>query len=59
MRVLIDDQAFVRHGRSGITRYFTELIREFRSDGALIHDGDHALSLRRQRPYQRHGPAPV
>ncbi len=35
MRVLIDDQAFVRHGRSGITRYFTELIREFRSDGAL------------------------
>lgn len=35
MRVLIDDQAFVRHGRSGITRYFTELIREFRCDGAL------------------------
>jgi glycosyltransferase involved in cell wall biosynthesis len=31
MKVLIDDQAFIRHGRSGITRYFTELIREFRS----------------------------
>ena len=35
MKVLIDDQAFVRHGRSGITRYFTELIREFRSGEEL------------------------
>jgi glycosyltransferase involved in cell wall biosynthesis len=35
MNVLIDDQAFVRHGRSGITRYFTELIREFGADDDL------------------------
>ncbi|MGP0030229.1 MAG: glycosyltransferase family 4 protein [Acidimicrobiales bacterium] len=30
MRVLIDGEAFYRHSRSGITRYFTELIGEFR-----------------------------
>ena len=35
MKVLIDAQAFFRHGRSGITRYFTELIREFTADPAL------------------------
>ncbi len=30
MRVLIDGEAFFRHSRSGISRYFTELVREDR-----------------------------
>jgi glycosyltransferase involved in cell wall biosynthesis len=35
MRVLIDGEAFYRHSRSGITRYFTELIGEYRRDPDL------------------------
>lgn len=35
LRTLIDGEAFVRHGRSGITRYFSELLREFRADPGL------------------------
>jgi glycosyltransferase involved in cell wall biosynthesis len=35
LRVLIDDQAFVRHGRSGISRYFTELVRALGTDREL------------------------
>jgi glycosyltransferase involved in cell wall biosynthesis len=31
LRVLYDHEAFIRHGRSGITRYLSELIREFRA----------------------------
>lgn len=31
-RVLFDSEAFIRHRRSGITRYFAELIGEFRAD---------------------------
>lgn len=34
-RVLYDGEAFVRHRRSGITRYLSELIHEFRSDPNL------------------------
>ena len=34
-RVLYDGEAFMRHRRSGITRYFSELIREFRSEPGL------------------------
>ncbi|HUO49120.1 MAG TPA: glycosyltransferase family 1 protein [Acidimicrobiales bacterium] len=35
LRVLIDGDAFFRHTRSGITRYFTELVRELRADATL------------------------
>jgi glycosyltransferase involved in cell wall biosynthesis len=31
-RVLVDDQVFLEHSRSGISRYFAELIGEFRVD---------------------------
>jgi glycosyltransferase involved in cell wall biosynthesis len=34
-RVLYDGEAFIRHRRSGITRYFSELIHEFRSEPEL------------------------
>jgi len=35
LRVLVDGDAFFRHTRSGITRYFTELVRELRGDESL------------------------
>lgn len=35
MRVLIDGESFFRHTRSGITRYFTELIRGFETERML------------------------
>ena len=34
-RVLYDGEAFIRHRRSGITRYFAEMIGEFRADPGL------------------------
>lgn len=34
MRVLFDGEAFLRHERSGITRYLAELVHRFRSDGS-------------------------
>lgn len=35
LRVRYDSEAFVRHTRSGITRYFTELVGELRADPSL------------------------
>lgn len=35
LNVLIDDEAFIRHSRSGITRYFAELVQEFGADPSL------------------------
>lgn len=34
-RVVFDSDAFIRHSRSGITRYFTELIQAYNSDADL------------------------
>lgn len=34
-RVLFDGEAFARHRRSGITRYFAEMIGQFRADPSL------------------------
>lgn len=47
--VLIDDQIFLMHARGGISRYFAELIREYRAHPEW---GIHALTSVRRSPNQ-------